>query len=213
MKRVSPYVKMRVLGAIEHAPGNTNIAGIKHVSGLVFRSEEDEPLQFTWRTIQTWYSRYKKDGITQMMPKTRSDKGHPRKVRPEELQEAIEAALPHFHGKPKNIAAVYRVCIEQGLLQRERVAPNTFRRLVDRKILVSDPHRTKADMMARPETGGGIRHAAEGDVAREPGAIVGDKFPLDLDTFDENAQHNVTQPSKLRHAPSATVRGDQEVWQ
>ncbi len=29
------------------------------------------------------------------------------------------------------------------------------------KILVSDAHRTMVDMMARPETGGGIRHAAD----------------------------------------------------
>jgi transposase InsO family protein len=131
MKRVSPYVKMRVLGAIEHAPGTTNVARIKYVAGLVFKSEDGEPLRFTWRTIQTWYSRYKKNGITEMTPKPRSDKGHPRKVHPEELQEAIEAALPFFHGKPKNIAAVYRLCIEKGFLQRQRVAPNTFRRLVN----------------------------------------------------------------------------------
>lgn len=60
MKRVSPYLKMRVLGAIEFAPGATNIARIKHVSTLVFKDEEGVPHQFTWRTIQTWYSRYKK---------------------------------------------------------------------------------------------------------------------------------------------------------
>lgn len=143
MQRVSPYVKMRVLGAIEHAPGKTNVARIKYVSGLVFESEDGAPLKFTWRTIQTWYSRYKKNGITEMTPKPRSDKGHPRKVRPEELQEAIEAALPHFHGKPKNIAAVYRVCIEKGLLQRQRVAPNTFRRLVNHFELLKPEQESK----------------------------------------------------------------------
>jgi len=85
MKRVSPYLKMRVLGAIEFAPGRTNVERIKHVSTLVFADESGERFQFTWRTIQTWYSRYKKDGITTMMPERRSDRGRPRKVSPEEL--------------------------------------------------------------------------------------------------------------------------------
>ena len=34
-----------------------------------------------------------------------------------------------FRG-PHNVTAIYRACIEKGLLQRERIAPNTFRRVV-----------------------------------------------------------------------------------
>ena len=82
MNRVSPYLKMRVLGAIEFAPGNTVIARIHHVSGIVFTEDNDLRYQFTWRTIQTWYSRYKKDGITTMHPRVRSDKGLTRKCYP-----------------------------------------------------------------------------------------------------------------------------------
>ncbi len=132
MKRLSPYIKMRVLGAIEFAPGNSVIARIHHVSAQTFNDEEGVPLKFTWRTIQTWYSRYKKDGVTAMKPKLRSDRGSLRKVEPEVVQEAIEKVLPSFHQKPTNIAIVYRTCIEQGLLDRRQVAPNTFRRIVNR---------------------------------------------------------------------------------
>lgn len=132
MNRVSRYLKTRVLGAIEYAPRNTIIARIEHVSQQVFTDEDGQSFQFTWRSIQTWYSRYKKDGITTMKPRRRSDRGRPRKVYPEELAVAIEKALPEFHeGKPRNIAQVYRVCIEKNLLRREQVAPNTFRRLVN----------------------------------------------------------------------------------
>ena len=131
MKRVSPYLKMRVLGANEFAPGKTWIAKIKHVSTMTFSDERGETFQFTWRTIQTWHSRYKKDGITTVESKPRGDKGHPRKVEPERLAEAIEQVLPTFHAKSINIAAVYRACIERGLLRRDQVAPNTFRRIVD----------------------------------------------------------------------------------
>jgi transposase InsO family protein len=143
MKRVSPYVKMRVLGAIEFAPGATIKARIHHVSGLVFTDEDGDRFQFSWRTIQTWYSRYKKDGITSMKPRPRSDRGRTRKVEPEQVAEAIEHALPSFHGRPTNIAAVYRVCIEQGLLRRELIAPNTFRRIVDRYELLEPPERAQ----------------------------------------------------------------------
>jgi hypothetical protein len=47
MKRVTPYLKMRVLGAIEFAPGNTIVDRIKHVSGIVFTEENDQRHQFT----------------------------------------------------------------------------------------------------------------------------------------------------------------------
>ena len=90
MKRVSPYLKMRVLGAIEFAPGKTNVERIRHVSSMTFIDEHDKSFQFTWRTIQTWYSRYKKDGVTVTLSKPRSDKGKTRKVSPEEVHERSE---------------------------------------------------------------------------------------------------------------------------
>ena len=135
MKRVSPYLKMRVLGAIEFAPGNTIVARIQHLSGQVFTDEDGDRFQFTWRTIQTWYSRYQKDGVTSMTGKARSDKGATRKVEPEQLLEAIEQVRSSFRGKP-NVTAVYRACIERGLLERRLVAPNTFRRIVKRYELL-----------------------------------------------------------------------------
>ena len=134
MKRVSPYLKMRVLGAIEFAPGTSIVARIKYVSGQVFADEDGECFQFTWRTIQTWYSRYQKDGVTSMTGKTRSDKGCTRKVEPEELLEAIEQVRASFRGR--NVTAIYRACIERGLLERRRVAPNTFRRIVKKYELL-----------------------------------------------------------------------------
>jgi transposase InsO family protein len=134
---------MRVLGAIEFAPGRTAKAKIDHVATVVFKDEEGDPLQFTWRTIQTWHSRYKKDGITTMKPKTRSDKGGTRKIEPEMIQEAIDQVLPHFRG-PTNIASIYRACIEKNLLQRQQVAPNTFRRVVARFEMLKSASETES---------------------------------------------------------------------
>ena len=122
---------MRVLGAIDMAVGDTITARIHAVSQMAFTDEQGHSRQFTWRTIQTWHSRYKKHGITVMENKPRSDKGQRRKVQPELLLEAIRAVLPKLHGKSPNNAMIYRLCIEQGLLTRSQVAPNTFRRIVN----------------------------------------------------------------------------------
>lgn len=129
MKNPTAYLKMRVLGAIDMAPGNTIRDRIKAVSQMSFTDEEGHPRQFTWKTISTWYCRYQKHGVTVMENKTRSDKGKIRKVSLETVQEAIDALLPKVHGPPKR-ALLYRLGIEQGLLSRAQVAPNTFSRIV-----------------------------------------------------------------------------------
>ncbi|NJM39222.1 MAG: hypothetical protein HC845_15990 [Akkermansiaceae bacterium] len=130
MKRVSNYLKMRVLGALEYAQGQSDLARYQAVSNMTFLDENGHPCQFTWRTIQTWWYHYRKHGITD--PPCRADKGKIRHVAPEHLLEAIEQVMPEFYGKKYNIAEVYRVCIQKGLLQRSKIAPNTFRRAVNR---------------------------------------------------------------------------------
>jgi transposase InsO family protein len=79
--------------------------------------------------------------------KARSDKGKLRKVRPEELLEAIEQVLPLFRDKRPRKSHIYKACIERGLLRREKVAPNTFSRLVNELELLkpdSDMKRRQA---------------------------------------------------------------------
>ncbi|NOZ72534.1 MAG: transposase family protein [Chloroflexi bacterium] len=119
---------MRVLGALEYAEGDSNVARYKTVSRMIFNDEDGIPRQFTWKTIQTWWYHYREHGITE--PKSRVDKDTLRKVVPEELLEAIEKVLSGFHGKKYNITEVYRACIEQGHLRSSQVASSTFRRNV-----------------------------------------------------------------------------------
>lgn len=130
MRNPTTYLKMRVLGAIEAAEGDTIRARIQRVSEQMFVDEDGHPRRFTWRTIQTWYSRYKKDGITTMKPRARSDKGKPRKVAVEDVLEGIEQVLPLFRDAAPSKGQVYRACIERGLLRREQIALNTFCRIV-----------------------------------------------------------------------------------
>src|SRR5262249_18194229 len=130
MQQPSVYLKMRVPGAVDTALGRTRHQRVPHVAALTFLDEEGNPRRFTWRTIQTWYYRYKNHGITGMTNRSRKDKGQVRKVTPEELLEAINAAKPHFHNRRTNKRAWYRFCIEKGLLQPDRIAQTTFYRFI-----------------------------------------------------------------------------------
>lgn len=130
MKWPSTYLKMRVLGAVDTAPGKTKNERLKHVASMVFMDEDGIPRQFTWRSIQTWLWCYTNRGAMSLHNKARSDKGKLRKVSPELLLEAIEQVMPMFRDKHPKKSQVYRACIEKGLLRKENVAPNTFSRLV-----------------------------------------------------------------------------------
>jgi putative transposase len=130
MKNPTPYLKMRVLGAIDMAEGHCIQARIKKVSETTFTDEEGHARQFTWRTIQTWLTRYKKHGVTVLENAARCDKGKSRSATPEAVLEAIRTVLPMTHGKAPKRSLLYRLCIEQGLLTRAQIAPNTFTRMV-----------------------------------------------------------------------------------
>jgi transposase InsO family protein len=149
MKQPSVYLKMRVLGAIDTAPGRTRHERVHQVAAMTFVDEEGNPRQFTWRTIQTWFYRYKNHGITGMTNRSRSDKGQARKVTPEELLEAINAAKPHFHTKRTNKRAIYRFCIQNGLLQPERIAQTTFYRFIrDYQLLAPEAEENNRQRLA-----------------------------------------------------------------
>jgi transposase InsO family protein len=129
MQKVSEYLKLRVLAAIDLAEGRSIRDRIRAVALKPFLDEQGREHRFTWRTIETWRVRYHKHGFT--ASRERSDKGKFRKAEPEAVQEAVDQARaglrPGFR-----LSRLYRTCIEQGLLRREQIAPNTFRRMVRR---------------------------------------------------------------------------------
>ena len=92
MQHITEYVKMRVLAAIDLAEGRSIRARIRAVAARPFLDELGREHRFTWRTIETWRTRYQKHGITVMLPKERSDKGCSRKIEPEAVQEAVDQA-------------------------------------------------------------------------------------------------------------------------
>lgn len=130
MKWPSVYLKMMFLGAVQNAFGNTLEQRIKNAAEQVFIDEDGNRRKFTWRTISTWYYRYKNYGVTGMDIKNRADKGKTRKVSPEQLLEAINQVLPSFAGKRFNKSDIYRLCIEKQLIDKQQLAPTTFYRFI-----------------------------------------------------------------------------------
>ncbi len=138
MKTPSSYLKMRILGAVENAKGKTIRERIKKTAKLKFTDEEGNERMFTWRTISTWYYRYKTHGITGVTLKDRSDKGKTRKVSPEELLEAINQVLPLFRENHYTKFDIYRMCINKGILSRAHLSPTSFYRFVREYDLLND---------------------------------------------------------------------------
>jgi putative transposase len=144
MKQPSVYLKMRVLGALDTVDGRTRHERVHNVAAMTFLDEQGNSRQFTWRTIQTWHYRYRNHGITGMANHTRKDKGQTRKLTPEDLLEAINAAKPHFRNLHANKRALYRFCIEKGLLHPDRIAQTTFYRFIrEYDLLTDDDHDSK----------------------------------------------------------------------
>ena len=146
MQKVSEYVKLRVLAAIDLAEGRSIRDRLRTVAGRVFIDEQGREHRFTWRTIETWRGRYHKHGFTASTG--RRDKGTFRKMEPEAVQEAVDQARaglrPGFR-----LSQLYRVCVERGLLRREQIAPNTFRRMVRRyQMLKPDAEATSKERLS-----------------------------------------------------------------
>jgi putative transposase len=141
MSNPTEYVKLRVLAAIDLAEGRSIRDRIRAVAARSFVDELGREHRFTWRTIETWRTRYHKHGLTVGGRKPRSDKGS-FKVEPEAVQEAVDQARAHLRPGFR-LSRLYQVCIEKGFLRREQIAPNTFRRMVKRYEMIKPDAQTQ----------------------------------------------------------------------
>lgn len=136
-------LRLRVLAALDYAPGNTIRERIKAVAARTFSdADRNTEYRFTWRTISTWLYRFKKRGITTLDNKTRADLGQPRKVTAPQLAEAINDVLPSLARNKQGhlpASALYRRLLERGLFTRRQLAPTTFYRRLREHRLLDDP--------------------------------------------------------------------------
>lgn len=134
-------IRLRILSAIEYAPGNSIRERIQSVATRTFTdTRTDTHYQFTWRTISTWYYRYKTHGITTMENKTRSDKNSYRKIQVNELAEAINEVLPHMRKNKKGRllkSVLYHTLLQKNLIQRAQLAQTTFYRMLRENDLIN----------------------------------------------------------------------------
>jgi transposase InsO family protein len=112
---------------------------------MIFLDEDGNERKFTWRTIYTWWYRYKNHGITGVEIKPRADKGVRRKISPEQLLEAVNQVIHHFRkDNGYNATDIYRKIIELGVISRNDLAPTTYYRFVkEYELLKDDDSRNK----------------------------------------------------------------------
>lgn len=135
-------LRLRILSAVDYALGHSIRERIKNVAVRTFRDEQTgREYAFTWRTISTWFYRFKKHGITSMENKTRSDKNVYRKVQVNELAEALHEILPTL-GKNKTgklvRSTLYRLLIKKGFFQRSQLSPTSFYRMLRENHLLDE---------------------------------------------------------------------------
>jgi len=127
-------LRLRVLSAIDYAPGNSIQARIRNVSERTFTDDQTGcTYQFTWRTISTWLYRFKKRGITTLDNKTRADKNTYRKVQVNELAEAINDIIPTMSknkGGTIPRMALYQQLLRKNYFQRSQLSQTSFYRMV-----------------------------------------------------------------------------------
>lgn len=141
-KRAPLELKLRVLSAVDYAPGATIRARIKHVAQRRFVDAQiGQSYQFTWRTISTWLYRFKKHSVIALDNKTRADKHAYRKVQPNELAEAIHEILPTLsHNKTGLIpkSTLYRRLLNKGFFGRSQLSQTSFYRMVRENNLLDN---------------------------------------------------------------------------
>jgi putative transposase len=137
LKRPTAYLKMRILGTVENSNEKTLREKFAKTANLCFPDDDGNMRQFTQRTIESWFYRYKKNGVTCVVSKGRADKGKTRKLSPEELLEAINQVLPYFHDGLRNKREIYKKCIENGILKKDQLAMTTFYRFIREYDLIS----------------------------------------------------------------------------
>ena len=135
-------LRLRVLNAVHDAPGHTMRERIKCVAGKTFTDGlSGQHYRFTWRTVSTWLYRHKKNGITTLENKTRSDKDATRKVQVNQLAEAIHEVLPSLARNKVGVIpkiVLYRVLLQRSLITRSQLAPTTFYRMLRTHHLLDD---------------------------------------------------------------------------
>jgi putative transposase len=134
-------LRLRVLSAIDYAPGDSIQARIKQVATRTFTDQQtDCDYQFTWRTISTWLYRFKKHGIITLDRKTRADKNSYRKIQLNEVAEAINEVIPTLSKNKKgNIPkmALYRKLLKQNYFQRSQLSQTVFYRMIRENDLLN----------------------------------------------------------------------------
>ena len=64
----------------ETYPDRSALQYYKRITSTPFRYPDGTSKEFSFQTVRYWYDLYRREGFNGLMPKTREDKGHSRKL-------------------------------------------------------------------------------------------------------------------------------------
>jgi transposase InsO family protein len=132
MARATPIVKMKIFAFIEQSPEPCIRDRIKSAARQTYTDDATGcTYKYTWRSISTWYYRYKNDGSLSLSTRIRGDKGKPRKVSVEELAAGITEARKHIPKQTSRKAVktvVYYWLLDNKYFTREELSRTSFYR-------------------------------------------------------------------------------------
>jgi len=149
MKNPSSYLKMRVLGAIESAPGKTQGERVRNVAQMVFIDEEGCKRMYTWTTIYTWLYRYKHKGITGSLAKSKERQGSNPEDQARGTHGAINQGTAPLPQRPLQQTDIVSESHRTWALRREECAPTTYYRFLREYDLLKTRRKTKKRMAFR----------------------------------------------------------------
>lgn len=113
----------------EELPRGELSARIAALAGRTFRLPSGQEQQFCARTLWSWWSAYKRDGLDGLLPKVRSDRDVPKVITPSLLEAAIAARkdIPS-----RSTTTVIDVLIKQGLVEKGAIHRSTLDKHLER---------------------------------------------------------------------------------
>lgn len=117
----------RIISPVLMEKGRNQMAYFRKISEKEFDVPGGGFRKISPTTMKTWLNRYRKHGFIAICPKTRSDKGRPRCLGPEQLKRIKEKRV---ECEPFSGRLFYETCLANGLLGDPPICYSSLLRLM-----------------------------------------------------------------------------------
>ena len=114
----------------ETYPDRSALQYYKRITSTPFRYPDGTSKEFSFQTVRYWYDLYRREGFNGLMPKTREDKGHSRKLTKDVKNKIIDMKA---NNSRMTATSIYLKLIEDGDILKKDVSLSTVSRFIASK--------------------------------------------------------------------------------